>query len=62
MLMDLILISLRPFRVSPAYPDSLVTAPDSAGLWEIRSDGSDLHPVLAGWHNRPANPVASGRN
>jgi serine/threonine protein kinase len=29
------------------------TETDSAALWEIRPDGSDLHPVLAGWHNPP---------
>jgi hypothetical protein len=23
-------------------------------LWEIRSDGSNLHPVLPGWHNPPS--------
>lgn len=26
----------------------------SRSLWEIRSDGSDLHPLLAGWHNPPS--------
>ena len=26
----------------------------SAALWEIRSDGNDLHPVLPGWHNPPS--------
>ena len=26
---------------------------NSSALWEIRSDGSDLHPVLPGWHNPP---------
>ncbi|MGC2541410.1 MAG: protein kinase, partial [Candidatus Sulfotelmatobacter sp.] len=26
----------------------------SAALWEIRADGSDLHPVLPGWHNPPS--------
>jgi len=25
----------------------------SPALWEIRSDGSGLHPVLPGWHNPP---------
>ncbi len=24
---------------------------NSSALWEIRSDGSNLHPVLPGWHN-----------
>ncbi len=27
---------------------------NSLALWEIRSDGSDLHPVLPGWHNPPS--------
>src|SRR5208283_2206683 len=26
----------------------------SSSLWEIRLDGSDLHPVLPGWHNPPS--------
>ncbi len=26
----------------------------SAALWEIRADGSDLHPVLPGWGNPPS--------
>jgi len=25
----------------------------SQALWEIRSDGGDLHPLLPGWHNPP---------
>ena len=25
----------------------------SAAIWEIRSDGTGLHPVLPGWHNPP---------
>jgi serine/threonine protein kinase len=28
-------------------------AHSSASLWEVRSDGSDLHQLLAGWHNPP---------
>ncbi len=27
---------------------------NSSGLWEIRADGSNLHPVLPGWHNPPS--------
>jgi Tol biopolymer transport system component/predicted Ser/Thr protein kinase len=27
---------------------------NSYALWEIRSDGGDLHPVLPGWHNPPS--------
>ena len=32
-----------------------ITASDqtSAAIWEIRSDGTGLHPVLPGWHNPP---------
>jgi eukaryotic-like serine/threonine-protein kinase len=32
-----------------------ISAPDqtSAAIWEIRSDGAGLHPVLPGWHNPP---------
>ncbi len=26
---------------------------DSSALWEIRSDGSDLHPLFPGWHSPP---------
>jgi serine/threonine protein kinase/Tol biopolymer transport system component len=33
---------------SIASPES-----DSSALWEIRSDGSDLHPVFPGWHTPP---------
>ncbi|HMD17719.1 MAG TPA: protein kinase [Terriglobales bacterium] len=36
-------------RFTIARPDN-----NSLSLWEIRSDGSDLHPVLAGWHNPPS--------
>jgi serine/threonine protein kinase/Tol biopolymer transport system component len=25
----------------------------TAALWEVRSDGSNLHPLLPGWHNPP---------
>jgi eukaryotic-like serine/threonine-protein kinase len=34
------------FTISP--PDQT-----SAAIWEIRSDGTGLHPVLPGWHNPP---------
>jgi len=27
---------------------------NSSGLWEIRADGSNFHPVLPGWHNPPS--------
>jgi len=30
------------------------TENNSSALWEIRVDGSDLHPVLPGWHNPPS--------
>jgi Tol biopolymer transport system component/DNA-binding winged helix-turn-helix (wHTH) protein len=33
---------------SIAKPES-----DSSALWEIRSDGSDLHPLFTGWHSPP---------
>ena len=33
---------------SIARPES-----DSSALWEIRSDGSDLHPLFPGWHSPP---------
>jgi Tol biopolymer transport system component len=35
-------------RFSIARPES-----DSSALWEIRSDGSDLHPLFSGWHSPP---------
>src|SRR5580704_4209084 len=35
-------------RFSIARPES-----DSSALWEIRSDGSDLHPLFPGWHSPP---------
>jgi Tol biopolymer transport system component/DNA-binding winged helix-turn-helix (wHTH) protein len=35
-------------RFSVARPES-----DSSELWEIRSDGSDLHPLFPGWHSPP---------
>ena len=28
---------------------------NSVSLWEMRSDGSDLHPVLPGWHNQSSH-------
>ncbi|HUN62148.1 MAG TPA: winged helix-turn-helix domain-containing protein [Candidatus Sulfotelmatobacter sp.] len=33
---------------SVARPES-----DSSALWEMRSDGSDLHPLFPGWHSPP---------
>ena len=33
---------------SIARPES-----DSSALWEMRSDGSDLHPLFPGWHSPP---------
>jgi Tol biopolymer transport system component/DNA-binding winged helix-turn-helix (wHTH) protein len=35
-------------RFSIAKPES-----DSSALWEIRSDGNDLHPLFTGWHSPP---------
>jgi len=35
-------------RFSIATPEN-----DSSALWEIRSDGSDLHPLFPGWHSPP---------
>jgi Tol biopolymer transport system component/DNA-binding winged helix-turn-helix (wHTH) protein len=35
-------------RFSIARPES-----DSSALWEIRSDGGDLHPLSPGWHSPP---------
>ena len=35
-------------RFSVATPEN-----DSSALWEIRSDGSDLHPLFPGWHSPP---------
>ena len=32
-----------------------IQRPDNSNsLWEIRSDGSNLHPVLPGWHSPPS--------
>ncbi|SPF45280.1 putative Serine/threonine protein kinase [Candidatus Sulfotelmatobacter kueseliae] len=31
----------------------------SNSLWEIRSDGSNLHPLLPGWHNPPSECCGS---
>jgi eukaryotic-like serine/threonine-protein kinase len=55
----LIAVSGTPFR--PGFsPDGarirftiLDAEKNSRSLWEIRSDGTDLHPVLAGWHAVP---------
>jgi Tol biopolymer transport system component/DNA-binding winged helix-turn-helix (wHTH) protein len=27
---------------------------DSSSIWEVRSDGTDLHPLLPGWHSPPS--------
>jgi Tol biopolymer transport system component len=27
---------------------------NSTAIWEVHADGSDLHPVLPGWHNPPS--------
>jgi Tol biopolymer transport system component/DNA-binding winged helix-turn-helix (wHTH) protein len=35
-------------RFTIARPESA-----SSALWEIRSDGSDLHPLFPGWHSPP---------
>ncbi|MGH9536813.1 MAG: protein kinase domain-containing protein [Terriglobales bacterium] len=28
---------------------------NSGSLWEVKADGTDLHPLLAGWHEQPLN-------
>ena len=33
--------------------DVNATAPNSGSLWEVGSDGSNLRPLLAGWHTTP---------
>ncbi len=30
-----------------------VGTPKSSSIWEVRADGTDLHPLLPGWHNPP---------
>jgi Tol biopolymer transport system component/predicted Ser/Thr protein kinase len=30
-----------------------IQRPENSALWEIRSDGSNLHPILPGWRNPP---------
>jgi dipeptidyl aminopeptidase/acylaminoacyl peptidase len=32
---------------------------NTQSLWEVRSDGSDLHQLFAGWHNPPAECCGS---
>ncbi len=56
----LITVSGTP-RIRRFSPDGTrirftLTVPEnnSGSLWEIRSDGSDLHPLLPGWHNPPS--------
>ena len=55
----LITVSGRPetLRFSPDGTRIRFTIqrPDgSSSLWEIRVDGSSLHPILPGWHNPPS--------
>ena len=39
-------------RMVLAFASTILKAEsNSQSLWEIRSDGSDLHPLLPGWHN-----------
>ena len=28
---------------------------NSMSIWEIRTDGTNLHPLLSGWRNPPSN-------
>src|SRR5579884_1412606 len=44
-------------RVSPDGSRVRFSVSDGGGnssLWEVRTDGSDLHPLMKGWHNPPA--------
>ena len=41
---------------------SLDSPDDTANsIWEVQSDGKDLHPLMPGWHNPAQEFVASGR-
>ena len=33
---------------------------NSSSIWEIRADGSDLHPLFSGWHNPPSECCGFG--
>ena len=55
------IVTVKGVPVQPAFsPDGkrirftmLDGAAHTSSLWEVRPDGSELHPVLPGWHNPP---------
>jgi Tol biopolymer transport system component/predicted Ser/Thr protein kinase len=54
-----LLVSASGSAYGPAFsPDGSrirfsVAGPNTSSLWEVRSDGSNLHQLLKGWHNPP---------
>lgn len=58
----------QKFASAPDFPTSINFSPDgtrfrftaknnvnnTSAIWEARSDGSDMHPLLPGWNNPPA--------
>jgi serine/threonine protein kinase/Tol biopolymer transport system component len=56
----------RKFAAAPDMPTSISFSPDgtrfrftvngnnTSAIWEARADGSDMHPLFAGWNNPPA--------
>ena len=56
----------RKLITAPGFPDDVSVSPDgnrlsfqvwdenrTSALWEVRADGSDMHPLFPGWHNPP---------
>jgi eukaryotic-like serine/threonine-protein kinase len=55
-----LLVSVPGYAFSPRFsPDgsrirfSLQDQANASSLWEVRADGSNLHPLLPGWHTPP---------
>jgi hypothetical protein len=60
--------NMRKIATAPGFPTNINFSPDGtrfrfaafnpvnnvSAIWEARADGSDIHPVLPGWNNPPA--------
>ncbi len=47
------------FSATPELLPSMNTQNDHTSLWEVSADGENLHPLLSGWNNPPAECCGS---